>query len=132
MSDDNYEVGYKKPPVHTRFQKGRSGNPKGRPKGGQNLATVLQRELNQMVTITERGRQYKVTKLVASVKQLVNSAATGDHRAMQMLIALNRTETHSEVQPLSSEADHEVMQDLLARMGSFKQGPNEEQDDGPF
>ena len=43
MSDD-YEVGYKKPPIHTRFKPGVSGNPKGRPKGTKNLATDLAEE----------------------------------------------------------------------------------------
>ena len=43
MSDafdsDDGQVGYRKPPVHTRFKPGQSGNPKGRPKGPRNLAT---------------------------------------------------------------------------------------------
>lgn len=130
MSDDgndDYEVGYKRPPLHTRFQKGRSGNPKGRPKGGQNLATVLARELAEPVTITERGRQRKITKLQASVKQLVNRAATGDHRAMQLLMALARSESTAEVMPLSSEADQQVKQALLARLLEIDLGD----DDGP-
>ena len=44
MSRD-YDVGYKKPPKHGRFRKGRSGNAKGRPKGGKNLKTELMEEL---------------------------------------------------------------------------------------
>ena len=47
----DYEVGFGRPPVHTRFQTGRSGNPNGRPKGIRNLATALEKELNARVTI---------------------------------------------------------------------------------
>ena len=42
----DYEVGYGKPPLHTRFQKGKSGNPKGRPRGKKNMSTLLSTALN--------------------------------------------------------------------------------------
>ena len=38
-AEDDYEVGYKKPPKHSQFQPGESGNPKGRPKGSRNFKT---------------------------------------------------------------------------------------------
>jgi hypothetical protein len=71
------EVGFGKPPAHTRFAKGRSGNPRGRPKGSSNLATLLEQELNAPVPINENGQRKTVTKLHAAVKQLVNKAASG-------------------------------------------------------
>src|SRR5919199_3891484 len=83
----SYDVGYRKPPRHTRFQKGRSGNPKGRPKGSPNLATALQRALSERVVITENGQRRTISKLDASVKQLVNKAAAGDARALQLLLS---------------------------------------------
>jgi Family of unknown function (DUF5681) len=47
----DYEVGRGKPPVHSRFKKGQSGNPRGRP--AKNLAVLLAAALNETVTVTE-------------------------------------------------------------------------------
>jgi len=58
----NYEVGYGKPPCHTRFVKGQSGNPRGRPPGTKNLKTLLSEALNEMVIVTDNGRSRKITK----------------------------------------------------------------------
>lgn len=65
-------VGYGKPPEQSRFQRGKSGNPNGRPKGILNFATALQKTLREIVVITENGRRKEITKLEAAVKQLVN------------------------------------------------------------
>src|SRR5436190_1415506 len=72
-----HTVGYRKPPTHSRFKKGKSGNPNGRPKGTVNFATVLLKTLREKVVIKENGRRTVITKLEASVKQLVNKAASG-------------------------------------------------------
>ena len=48
-----YQVGYGRPPQHTRFPKGQSGNPKGRPKGSRALASIWLRAMNEKVTINE-------------------------------------------------------------------------------
>ena len=114
----NYEVGYGHPPKHSRFQKGKSGNPKGRPKGKQNLATVLDKELQSKVVINENGRRKSVTKLAAVVKQLVNKAATGDVRSFQYLINLVQSGLVNEAttSPLSSEVDELIKRDLLKRL----------------
>src|ERR1700730_10755419 len=65
--DDSYEVGYSKPPRHARFTKGQSGNPKGRPKGSQNLATILARVGRERVKVTGKSGNRSITKLEASV-----------------------------------------------------------------
>ena len=54
---EQYEVGYGKPPHHTRFRPGASGNPKGRPKGVNNLATDIKNALASKITVRleERG-----------------------------------------------------------------------------
>lgn len=83
---DAYDVGYGKPPAHTQFKKGQSGNPRGRPKGTANLATTLKRTLNEKVTIIENGRQKAVSKGEAAIKQLVNRAAQGEISFMRLLL----------------------------------------------
>ncbi|MFZ8977250.1 MAG: DUF5681 domain-containing protein [Pseudohongiellaceae bacterium] len=85
MSHDDYEVGYGKPPKATQFKKGQSGNPKGRPKGVQNLATDLQDELSAKVEITEDGQTKKVTKQKAMVKQLMQKAIKGDPKSIDVV-----------------------------------------------
>ncbi|MEO7862005.1 MAG: DUF5681 domain-containing protein, partial [Nitrospirales bacterium] len=91
MSDENketppYPVGYRKPPTRTQFKKGRSGNPKGRPTGSPNFATALEQALSEQVIVNEGGQRHAVTKLVATVKQLVNKATQGDARATQQVL----------------------------------------------
>lgn len=90
MSKDkpDYAVGYGKPPEHTRFQAGQSGNPKGRPKGSLNLATAVNRALKEKVVVTEHGRRRTITKLDAAIKGLVNRAVKGDAKAMQQMLSL--------------------------------------------
>lgn len=96
MSEENYEVGYKKPPKAGQFQKGKSGNPKGRPKGHKNYKTMLQEALREPVIIQENGAKKTVPKIEAIFKQLVNRAAKGDDKAIQRLIpmAFNIDEQH--------------------------------------
>jgi Family of unknown function (DUF5681) len=89
MSDDE-AVGYGKPPVRTRFKKGVSGNKGGRPKGSKNFSTLFRKELIRKVWISENGQRRKVTKMEATIMQIVNRAATGDPKAIQILTNLSR------------------------------------------
>jgi hypothetical protein len=82
----DYEVGYGKPPHHTRFKKGQSGNPRGRPRGSKNLKTLFNDALNEPVVVTEEGGRRKITKREAIVTQLVNRSATADLRALKILL----------------------------------------------
>ena len=79
-------VGYGKPPRHGQFKPGKSGNPRGRPKGSKNLNTILHKELNTRVPVTENGRHKLISKGEAIVKQTVNKAISGDHKAAQMVL----------------------------------------------
>jgi len=86
LADAPYENGYGKPPVHTRFPEGTSGNPRGRPKGSTNHLTILRRVLGQKVTLREGGKQRRITKIEAAMTLLLNKAAQGDSRAFQAIL----------------------------------------------
>ena len=86
-----HDVGYCKPPLHTRFRKGQSGNPKGRGKGTKNFATTLMKAMSEPVTINENGNRKKISKLAAAVTQLANDAARGDKKSIQLTFAWLQT-----------------------------------------
>lgn len=121
------EVGYGRPPRANQFKPGQSGNPKGRPKGSLNVASVLARTLREKLVINEGGRRREITKLEAAVMQLANKAASGDARAIRLLLGLTQAaEERAEAAPTSREvlpeADRRVMQSLLARIQRYASG----------
>jgi hypothetical protein len=117
----DYEVGYRKPPRHTRFRKGQSGNPRGRACGSKNLKTLLSEALNEPVIVTENGRRRKITKREAIVRQVVDCSATPDLRAVRIIFDLLR-DIEGKSEPASpdtsafTEADEEVIEQLKARL----------------
>ena len=115
-----HEVGYRKPPGHTRFKKGQSGNPKGRPAGAKNLSTLLSEALNEPVVVTENGGHRKITKRQAIIKQLVNQSATADWRAVKILLDMLRdiespTESAAPEASSFSVVDEKVIEQLKVR-----------------
>jgi hypothetical protein len=134
MSQDDLEeaVGYCRPPRRTQFQKGQSGNPKGRPRGSRSLAAVLTEVLTEKVTVTENGKRRRITKLQVASTQLVNKAATGNVAAMRLLMALVQL-VESKAEPAAGstldlgEADQMVMKQLFARMQGLGKGSDDEE-----
>jgi hypothetical protein len=127
--DKTYDVGFGKPPEPSQFRKGISGNPKGRPKGRRNLASVLERALEEKVVINENGVRRTVTKLEAAVKQLVNQAASGDLAAMRQLSALVGSAEEVQVTPPTRQLDQndlKVMENVLKRFNKSANGEGNE------
>jgi hypothetical protein len=131
------KVGYRKPPRGSRFTKGKSGNPRGRPPGSRKLRDLFEEELDEGVTISENGRRSVITKREAITKQLVNKAASGDPRSIRLLVDLLRNnkgsnEASSEEAPLD-EDDLAVMQDLMRELKDVSvpvDGGSDDDDDG--
>ena len=116
----DYEVGYGKPPRHSRFAKGRSGNPRGRPSGAKNFTTLLREVLNELVIVTDNGGRHKVSKRQAIITQLVNRSAAADFRAIKILLDIVRdlerqTEPTAPETSAFSKADEKVLEQLKAR-----------------
>jgi Family of unknown function (DUF5681) len=86
---DDYEVGYGKPPKNFRFQKGATGNPKGRPKRARGFDAELLRESESFITISVNGKTKRITKGQGIAIQLINKAMTGNLQALQAFAKLN-------------------------------------------
>ena len=114
----SYEVGYRKPPKHTRFKPGQSGNLRGRPKGTNNLKTDLMEELDEKIVIREGDRSQKVSKQRALLKSVVNRAIKGDARAIGIALStMMRLLDTGEGAPAVEEA---LLNDELDILGSFE------------
>ena len=83
-----YAVGYKRPPRHTRFQPGVSGNPSGRRKGSKNIRTIFEQILKEEISLREGGVTKKITKAEAIVRALVHGAIKGESSSQQNLFRL--------------------------------------------
>jgi hypothetical protein len=79
-----------RPPRQTQFKKGQSGNPTGRPKHVASFKSDLAAELQEKLSITENGRERKITKQRAFCKTLVAAAIKKDIRAVNALLACMR------------------------------------------
>jgi hypothetical protein len=84
----DYVVGYRRPPKATRFTAGKSGNPKGRPKGSRSVGALLQDIIRQKVAVTENGKTRRMSALEVMFRRLVNDAMRSDARAMKLLLSL--------------------------------------------
>jgi len=136
MSDDptDDDIGYGRPPRHTRWQKGQSGNPRGRPKGSRGLKTDLHAELVSRMTIQINGKPVTATKQQLMIKTLTARAAAGDVRAIQTLIGLvmqvfgpeDRGGDHKRL----SAQDQQILDELLSRSPFEKIASSTDQETG--
>lgn len=142
MPDDrDYKVGYGKPPEHSRFKPGQSGNKKGRPKNSpahKDLSDLLWERLDQPVELMLGGRPVRMSAKEALAHQIVGRAMKGDFKAVQVLDrllggALGRSSDQIQTSrpgedDAQSESDAAVIDRFLHRQE--RQMPEDEDDDG--
>ncbi len=123
--DREYEVGYGRPPKSGQFKKGKSGNPKGRPKGAKGVRASLKRELETKITVREGGRQLRISKAEAMARQFTNSALKGDMKALLVILKVdseifdtNGAAVGEESSPLAPGAiDYAILRDFFLSLG---------------
>lgn len=121
----NYEVGKRKPPKHTRYKKGQSGNPKGRPKGAKNVATDLAEEASELVAVREGDRVIKVSKQRVMIKALFNKAMKGDVRAATTVLAMTQKigdQAGADLAAPELQLDEEALLEFLTQRAARRAG----------
>lgn len=114
----NYEVGYMKPPIETRFKPGQSGNKTGRPRGSRNTYTIFEKLINAKVFITQDGKQIKITKQEALLMQAINSGLKGNLKAIQslfphMLAVDSKKEERAKVHASLHQDDQKIINQFI-------------------
>jgi hypothetical protein len=126
---DGYKVENKRPPRHSQFRPGQSGNPKGRPPKSRNLKNDLLDELSERIRIREGDRHRRVSKQQALLKALVNRGLGGDVRAIASvfgMVARLIYDTTSEAEQALEASDTAIIEDFIARRlasQSSRKGP---------
>jgi hypothetical protein len=115
-----YEVGYGRPPLHSRFQKGQSGNPKGKPKGAANYRTDARKFIGTQVKVTIGGKKTIVSKQMAAMMVLWDQVMKRDARALARFLDLAREVNNEDIANIAttmqSEEDAKIMENLKARL----------------
>ena len=123
--------GYKNPPKAHQFKKGKSGNPKGRPRKkkqsssdpGLDLIASVHRELRKSVFVQENGKHREISKLDAFSAQLVAQSVNGKPSQQKMLLSLLTLHKHEETEQQTLEQlqsyDEDLLNDLYDQLNSM-------------
>jgi uncharacterized protein DUF5681 len=127
----DYSVGYKKPPEHTRFKPGQSGNSKGRPKKKTTVTEIISRQLRRTVTVNDGHKTRKVPLVDAILMTHISKAAKGDHRSTALVLGameVSESDPNNNLPDLLNQfrAIHEARLDSDHNLAPTRDGNDEE------
>ena len=135
--------GYKNPPVEHQFKKGKSGNPKGRPRKMKqpssdlslDIMASLHRELAKTISVQENGKHREITKLDAIFAQLVAQSVNGKPSQQKMLLSLLTQSQHETTEKQTLEQlqsyDEDRLNELYEQLNSMNEdAPGDINDQG--
>jgi hypothetical protein len=113
-SDKTYTIGYGKPPVHSQFRKGQSGNPSGRPHSSvvERAKSLIRQEAYRKITVRDGDKVVQMTALQAVLRAQFTRAAKGNVAAQR--------EISNRIQSIEAET---------LRASNNKNAPNERLED---
>ena len=123
-SGREYGVGYRKPPKHRQFKPGQTGNPRGRPKGAKNEATILRELLDvKKLEVRERGRARAVTVREAILLPVIEDALKGSTKSAAFILNRYGLMVSGEIQHAELTGDDQAV--LEAFVTRLKANPSE-------
>jgi Family of unknown function (DUF5681) len=120
--EETTAVGFGRPPAASRFKRGVSGNPKGRPKNSKNLKTLIRQALTAPISVQEGSHSRRVSKIEGVVLRQLQGALKGNDRSAMAIIKmaiqmgfLEDPDNNSAEAPVLSASDERILADLIPR-----------------
>jgi Family of unknown function (DUF5681) len=128
-----YKVGYGRPPLHSRFKRGQSGNPRGRTKQSRNLRTIVKQVSNEQVQIREGDRPRRMPRMEALVRTMFTRAFKDPKASAALIVLLRQCDygaDHDEptVDVLRGPDYKAIIDDFFARYGVENAASDDEVD----
>lgn len=120
MTDEqnNQDSGYKKPPKHTRFKAGQSGNPKGRPRKNRSFEEELNRVFGKIRTIRQNGKTVKMSVREVILEQIAHGACNKDPQMIRLSLPF--------LKAMDNSIGFEVLDEDKEIMNQFKKKFNDD------
>lgn len=126
-AEQDYAVGYGRPPKATRFKPGQSGNPKGRKRKPKSVQAQMLSALSKKINITEGGRTRRLTLQEVMLRSIANKAAKGDLRAASFVLGLINSEVAAQSDTIDeaklSAEDQALFEQMLTELTTQEDTP---------